>query len=715
MTKLSVNINKIAVLRNSRGGNVPDVVRTALDIERFGGEGITVHPRPDARHIRYSDVRDLKAAISTELNIEGNPIPSFVDLVLEVRPAQVTLVPDAPDAITSNAGWDTLRNREFLASICRRFNDAGIRTSIFVDPVAEMVEGAKECEAQRVELYTEAYATGYDADRDKAIAPYVEAAEAARRAGVDRTRPHRRRALLRTRKHGAALSPLPRAREIITLRRRAPLSSDGGTTTHPMKEEVSPLSNPVFRKISRIVDDMGVEAYVVGGYVRDHYLRRPSTDIDVVVVGSGIDVAEALGREMKSKVSVFRTFGTAMVRAFGAEVEFVGARRESYSRDSRKPTVEPGTLEDDQRRRDFTINAMAWSLNGDRFGELVDPFEGMYDLEDCIIRTPCDPDITFSDDPLRMMRAVRFASQLGFDIEPETFEAIARNKERIKIVSRERIATELNKIVLSPVPSIGFDLLEMTGLLELVFPELHRLGGVERVGSHAHKDNFRHTLKVLDNVARKSDDLWLRWAAVLHDIAKPLTKAYDKRVGWTFHQHEVLGSKMVPEIFRRLKLPMNEHMKFVRKLVYLHLRPIILSEDMVTDSAVRRLLFEAGDDVEALMTLCEADITSGIDAKVKRYLANFELVRRKMKDLEERDRVRNFQPPITGDIIMRCYGLAPCSVIGEIKERIKNAILDGEIRNDYDEAYSLMERLAAERGLEKACDVPRPEAEKDEE
>ena len=338
----------------------------------------------------------------------------------------------------------------------------------------------------------------------------------------------------------------------------------------------------------------------------------------------------------------------------------------------------------------------------------------MYDLEDCIIRTPCDPDITFSDDPLRMMRAVRFASQLGFDIEPETFEAIARNKERIKIVSRERIATELNKIVLSPVPSIGFDLLEMTGLLELIFPELHRLGGVERVGSHAHKDNFRHTLKVLDNVARKSDDLWLRWAAVLHDIAKPLTKAYDKRVGWTFHQHEVLGSKMVPEIFRRLKLPMNEHMKFVRKLVYLHLRPIILSEDMVTDSAVRRLLFEAGDDVEALMTLCEADITSGIDAKVKRYLANFELVRRKMKDLEERDRVRNFQPPITGDIIMRCYGLAPCSAIGEIKERIKNAILDGEIRNDYDEAYSLMERLAAERGLEKACDVPRPEAEKDE-
>jgi poly(A) polymerase len=351
---------------------------------------------------------------------------------------------------------------------------------------------------------------------------------------------------------------------------------------------------------------------------------------------------------------------------------------------------------------------MAWCLNGDRFGELVDPFEGMYDLEDCIIRTPCDPDITFSDDPLRMMRAVRFATQLGFDIEEETFDAIARNKERIKIVSKERIMVELNKIVLSPVPSIGFDLLHMTGLLELIFPEMERLCGVDRVGNHAHKDNFRHTLKVLDNVARKSSDLWLRWAAVLHDIAKPLTKAYDRKIGWTFHQHEVVGSKMVRDIFRRLKLPMNEHMKFVQKLVYLHLRPIILSEDMVTDSAVRRLLFEAGDDVEALMTLCEADITSGIDAKVKRYLANFELVRRKMKDLEERDRVRNFQPPITGDIIMKCYDLQPCSAIGEIKEVIKNAILDGEIRNDYAETYALMERLAAERGLTKVCDVECP-------
>ncbi len=460
-----------------------------------------------------------------------------------------------------------------------------------------------------------------------------------------------------------------------------------------------PLSDPVFRRISRIAAEQGVEAYVVGGYVRDYYLRRPSTDIDVVVVGSGIALAEALARELHTKLSVFKTFGTAMLRSQGIEIEFVGARKESYTRDSRKPQVEAGTLEDDQLRRDFTINALAWSLDADRFGELVDPFDGMYDLEEGIIRTPCDPDVTFSDDPLRMMRAVRFASQLGFTIEEQTFDAIARNAERIKIVSRERIAVELNKIVLSPVPSIGFELLELTGLLALIFPEMHALKGVERRGKHAHKDNFIHTLKVLDNVARRSDDLWLRWAAVLHDIAKPQTKTYDPRVGWTFHGHEVLGSKMVPAIFRRLKLPLNEHMKFVQKMVFLHLRPIILSEDLVTDSAVRRLLFEAGDDVESLMMLCEADITSGIDAKVQRYLANFELVRHKMKDLEERDRVRNFQPPITGEIIMQTYGIGPCRVIGDIKEVIKNAILDGEIPNEYDAAYALMERLAAERGL----------------
>ena len=462
-----------------------------------------------------------------------------------------------------------------------------------------------------------------------------------------------------------------------------------------------PLSDPIFRRISRLVDARGVRAFVVGGYVRDHYLRRPSTDIDVVVVGSGVEVAEALGRELHAKVSVFKTFGTAMLRVGGIEVEFVGARKESYTHDSRKPQVEAGSRGDDQRRRDFTINALAWSLNGDSFGELVDPFGGMDDLEDGIIRTPCDPDITFSDDPLRMMRAVRFAAQLGFSIEEETFDAIRRNAQRIRIVSRERIATELNKIVLSPVPSMGFELLELTGLLELIFPEMHRLKGVERRGKHAHKDNFVHTLKVLDNVALRSDDLWLRWAAVLHDITKPLTKAYDPAVGWTFHGHEVLGSKMVPAIFRQLKLPLNEHMKFVQKLVFLHLRPIILSEDLVTDSAVRRLLFEAGDDVEALMTLCEADITSRIDAKVRRYKANFELVRRKMKDLEERDRIRNFQPPITGEIIMETYGIGPCRVIGEIKEVIKNAILDGVIPNEFDAAHALMERLAAERGLEK--------------
>lgn len=462
------------------------------------------------------------------------------------------------------------------------------------------------------------------------------------------------------------------------------------------------FTDPIFRRIARIAREKRVDAYVVGGYVRDHYLHRPSTDVDVVVVGSGIDVAQALADELHAKLSVFKTFGTAMLRVRGVEWEFVGARRESYTHDSRKPQVEAGTLEDDQLRRDFTINALAWSLNERDFGELVDPFDGMYDLEHGIIRTPCDPDITFSDDPLRMMRGIRFAAQLGFTLEEETFDAIARNAERIRIVSRERIIAELNKIVLSPVPSIGFELLELTGLLALIFPEMYALKGVERRGQHAHKDNFIHTLKVLDNVAKRSGDLWLRWAAILHDIGKPQTKAYDPKTGWTFHGHEVLGSKMVPAIFRRLKLPLNEHMKFVQKLVFLHLRPIILSEDMVTDSAVRRLLFEAGDDIECLMTLCEADITSGIDAKVKRYLANFALVRRKMKDLEERDRVRNFQPPITGEIIMQTYGIPPCRAIGDIKEAIKNAILDGVIPNEYDAAHALMERLAADLGLTRA-------------
>ena len=462
-----------------------------------------------------------------------------------------------------------------------------------------------------------------------------------------------------------------------------------------------PLKKLIFEHIRRVVDRLGVEAYVVGGYVRDYYLHRPSTDIDVVVVGSGVAVAEELGRELGVKVSIFKTYGTAMLRWRGIEVEFVGARRESYTPESRNPSVEPGTLEDDQRRRDFTINAMAWCVNGDRFGELVDPFDGLYDLEDCIIRTPCEPEKTFSDDPLRMMRAVRFASQLGFDIDEDTFDGIAAQAERITIVSKERIIVELTKIMASPVPSIGLELMHSTGLLKYVLPELERMSGVERRGKHAHKDNFAHTLKVLDNVAKRTDDIWLRWAALFHDIGKPSTKAYDTRNGWTFHQHEAVGSKMVPQIFRRLKLPLGDPMRFVQKMVFLHMRPIVLSEDMVTDSAVRRLLFEAGDDVEKLMLLCEADITSGIDSKVKLFLKNFELVRAKMRDLEERDRVRNFQPPITGDIIMQTYKLPPSSVVGEIKEIIKNAILDGIIPNEYDAAYQLMEAEAAKRGIVK--------------
>ena len=462
-----------------------------------------------------------------------------------------------------------------------------------------------------------------------------------------------------------------------------------------------PLKHPIFKHIKSTVDRLGVEAYVIGGYVRDHYLRRPSTDIDVVVVGSGVAVAEELGRELGAKVTIYKTYGTAMLHWRDAEVEFDGARRESYSPESRNPQVEPGTLEDDQRRRDFTINALAWCLNGTRFGELVDPFGGLDDLDDCIIRTPCEPDKTFSDDPLRMMRAVRFASQLGFDIDDDTFDGIARQAERIKIITRERISVELNKILASPVPSIGLTLMRSSGLLKYVLPELDRMAGVERRGKHAHKDNFEHTMKVLDNVAKRSDDLWLRWAALLHDIGKPQTKAYDQRSGWTFHQHEAVGSKLVPQIFRRLRLPLNEPMRFVQKMVFLHMRPIVLSEDIITDSAVRRLLFEAGDDIDSLMLLCEADITSGIDSKVQRYLRNFELVREKLRDLEERDRVRNFQPPISGDLIMKTYNLPPSSIIGEIKEVIKNAILDGVIPNDYDAAYKLMEEEAERRGVTK--------------
>ena len=463
------------------------------------------------------------------------------------------------------------------------------------------------------------------------------------------------------------------------------------------------LQDKVFALLSETADELGLEAYIIGGYVRDILLQRPSKDIDVVVVGSGIEMAKAFSHKLGKGafLSVFKTYGTAQVKKKNIEVEFVGARSESYNRDSRNPIVSEGTLQDDQNRRDFTVNALALCLNKDRFGELVDPFGGLADMEAKILRTPLDPDITFSDDPLRMMRGIRFAAQLGFDLEDETFEAIKRNRERIKIVSKERIIVELNKIVASPVPSLGFELLELTGLLELIFPELHNLCGVEKRGNHAHKDNFKHTLKVLDNVARKSDDLYLRWAAVLHDIAKPQCKSYDPKIGWSFHGHEVVGSKMIQPIFRRLGLPLGEPMRFVQKMVFLHLRPIILAEDVVTDSAVRRLLFEAGDDVEKLMTLCEADITSGIEQKVKRFLENFQMVREKMKDLEERDRIRNFQPPITGDIIMREYDVPPCSLLGEMKEIIKNAILDGEIPNDYDAAHQMLERLAAERGLKK--------------
>ena len=462
-----------------------------------------------------------------------------------------------------------------------------------------------------------------------------------------------------------------------------------------------PLKHPIFKLISQTVDRMGLEAYVIGGYVRDYYLHRKSKDVDVVVASNGVAVAEELGRELGVKVTIFKTYGTAMLQWRGIEVEFVGARRESYSPQSRNPHVEPGTLRDDQCRRDFTINALAWSLNAATFGELVDPFGGMEDMEDCIIRTPLEPDKTFSDDPLRMMRGVRFASQLGFDIDEDTFDGMCRQADRIKIITKERISVELNKILASPAPSIGLRLMHQTGLLKHILPEVEAMSGVERRGRHAHKDNFEHTMKVLDNVAKRSDDLWLRWAALLHDIGKPQTKAYDPRAGWTFHQHEALGSKLVPQIFRRLRLPLNEPRRFVQKMVFLHMRPIVLSEDLVTDSAVRRLLFEAGDDIEKLMTLCEADITSGIDSKVQRFLRNFELVRAKLHDLEERDRIRNFQPPITGDIIMRTYNLPPCGIIGEIKEVIKNAILDGVIPNDYDAAYQLMEQEAERRGITK--------------
>ncbi len=464
------------------------------------------------------------------------------------------------------------------------------------------------------------------------------------------------------------------------------------------------LDRPVFRLISETADALGRECYVVGGWVRDFFLHRPSTDVDIVTVGSGIELATAFARRLgkKASLAVFRNFGTAQVKWKGMEVEFVGARKESYSRDSRKPIVEDGSLEDDQNRRDFTVNAMAVCLNNSRFGELVDPFEGLFDLEDRVLRTPLDPDITFSDDPLRMMRCIRFATQLGFSIEPETFSAIGRNAGRIGIVSAERVTEELNKIVLAPrTPSVGFVLLDECGLLERIFPELKRLQGVEIRSGRAHKDNFYHTLEVLDNVAKTAGPghLWLRWAALLHDVGKPATKRWDPRLGWTFHNHNFIGEKMVPAIFRRMKLPLGERLKYVQKLVGLHMRPIAIADDEVTDSAVRRLLFEAGDDIDDLMLLCEADITSKNEQRKQRFLDNFHLVRQKLVDLEERDRIRNFQPPVRGEEIMALFGLSPCAEVGELKAAIKDAILNGEIPNEHDAAKAYLLEKAAAMGL----------------
>ena len=465
------------------------------------------------------------------------------------------------------------------------------------------------------------------------------------------------------------------------------------------------LTRPIFRIVSGIAAERGVRAFVIGGFVRDCFLGRECNDIDIVVEGSGIDFARAVGEKTGKYVSYFKNFGTAMLHYGGDEIEFVGARKESYRRESRKPIVENGTLEDDQKRRDFTINAMAFSLNEGSFGELVDPFGGIRDLSGGVIRTPLDPDTTYSDDPLRMLRAVRFASklstpQLAFQIVPESLESMRRMAPRLKILSRERVCEELNKTLMTARPSIGFRLMDEAGLLPYILPELAALKGVETIEGRGHKENFSHSLAVLDNVAAvDGGNLWLRWAALLHDIGKPASKRYDPAVGWTFHGHDIIGSKMIPGIFSSLKLPMDEKMKYVRKLVWLHLRPIALVDDEVTDSAVRRLLFDAGDDIDDLMTLCNADITSKNPAKVARIRANFEIVKRKLVEVEEKDAIRNFKNPVTGDYIMELFGIPPCSEIGVLKEAVKEAILEGEIGNNFEEADALMRRKALEMGL----------------
>ena len=462
------------------------------------------------------------------------------------------------------------------------------------------------------------------------------------------------------------------------------------------------LTHPVYEIASQVADELGISAYAVGGVVRDMFLNRKSKDIDIVVVGSGIAFAQAVAKAISPhiEVSVFKNFGTARFRYENTEVEFVGARKESYRADSRKPAVEDGTLQDDLNRRDFTVNALAIPLNGPEKGQVIDCFGGLQDMNDNLIRTPLDPDVTFSDDPLRMMRAVRFASQLGFSIVPETFEAIQRNAARLEIISKERIVDEFDKILLSPQPSWGINLLKDAGLLQYFLPELLNLQGVEVVNGRGHKDNYLHTLEVVDKIARVSNNLWLIWAALLHDIAKPVTKRYDEKIGWTFHSHEFIGSKMVGRIFNRLKMPANEKLKYVQKLVLLHLRPIALVEDIITDSAVRRLLFDAGDDIDDLMMLCEADVTSKNPEKVKRFMANFAKVRKKLEDIEEKDRLRNWQPPIDGLEIMDTFGLGPSKEVGIIKTAIREAILDGIIGNNHDEAYQLMLTEAAKLGMQ---------------